>query len=600
VLPDGTIVRDTRLVVVDEPNDIAIAITPDKDTYLPGETATLDLRTSDAQNPDAGVQSALGLAVVDESVFALQRQDPGFAKLYFMLEQELLEPFYQIKGFELPGTAPPDEEPLRQAQDQAVKATWAGAPALAVSNPVNSRELKMDDVRVGQKAGWRCISQASAVGLIAIPPLMFLGVVIAWWRAGIIKRALVRLIVASVIVVILGGILAFLFVAAMMFLHLEPEWLLLLLGLVLGLALLVFTIYAWARRDPLARFLAQLTLAWAALLFLVIRAAERGGSPPDVLALAAVLACLLIPGIYLFWGQGRWLQGHRFFGRLGTGMAALSVVVILVSLASLVLLTSLSARSLSPRGSLLFNAFPPPSSAERRVPPGIQRETTRAEPPRLRQYFPETLYWAPEVLTDEEGFVSLQIPMADSITTWRLTALASSQDGRLGFATRGLRVFQDFFVDIDLPVALTQEDEISIPVGAFNYLPEAQQVRLVVEPEGWFELLGAGERTLTIASNDIEVVYFPIRVLDFGRQGFQVTAWGEEMSDAIRREVDVVPNGKEIRQTESDWLRESKDVTIEVPAAAVPDATSVEVKIYPGAMAQAVEGLEKILRLPHG
>jgi CD109 antigen len=64
--------------------------------------------------------------------------------------------------------------------------------------------------------------------------------------------------------------------------------------------------------------------------------------------------------------------------------------------------------------------------------------------------------------------------------------------------------------------------------------------------------------------------------------------------------VDIVPNGKEIRQTESDWLRESKDVTIKVPAAAVPDATSVEVKIYPGVMAQAVEGLEKILRLPHG
>jgi uncharacterized protein YfaS (alpha-2-macroglobulin family) len=230
----------------------------------------------------------------------------------------------------------------------------------------------------------------------------------------------------------------------------------------------------------------------------------------------------------------------------------------------------------------------------------VGSQTTGAEPPRLRQYFPETLYWAPEVLTDDEGFVSLQIPMADSITTWRLTALASSQDGRLGFATRGVQVFQDFFVDIDLPVALTQEDEISIPVGVFNYLPEAQQVRLVVEPEGWFELLGAGERTLTIASNDIEVVYFPIRIQKFGRQGFQVTAWGEKMSDAIRREVDVVPNGMEIRQTESDWLRESKDVTIEVPAVAVPDATSVEVKIYPGVMAQAVEGLEKILRLPHG
>jgi hypothetical protein len=32
----------------------------------------------------------------------------------------------------------------------------------------------------------------------------------------------------------------------------------------------------------------------------------------------------------------------------------------------------------------------------------------------------------------------------------------------------------------------------------------------------------------------------------------------------------------------------------------VPDTPHVEVKVYPGVMAQVIEGLEKILRLPHG
>jgi uncharacterized protein YfaS (alpha-2-macroglobulin family) len=222
------------------------------------------------------------------------------------------------------------------------------------------------------------------------------------------------------------------------------------------------------------------------------------------------------------------------------------------------------------------------------------------EPPRLRQYFPETLYWAPQVTTDEDGFVSLDIPMADSITTWRLTALASSQDGRLGYTTYGMRVFQDFFVDIDLPVSLTRGDEISVPVGVFNYLSEAQEVRLEVEEESWFELLGEPEQTITIGSNDIEVIYFPIRALDFGHKGFQVTAWGEQMSDAIRREVTVVPDGRRFRTTKSDWLDESREVTLSIPAQAVPGTPYAEVKIYPGVMSQAVEGLEKILRMPHG
>ena len=35
-----------------------------------------------------------------------------------------------------------------------------------------------------------------------------------------------------------------------------------------------------------------------------------------------------------------------------------------------------------------------------------------------------------------------------------------------------LRVFQDFFVDLDLPQSLTVGDEVSIPVGVFNYLAQ--------------------------------------------------------------------------------------------------------------------------------
>jgi hypothetical protein len=614
VLLDGTIVRDTRLVVVDEANEVGIAVTPDQDSYLPGEMATLDFHTTDAQDPEAGVQTALGLAIVDESVFALQRQDPGFAKLYFMLEQELMEPFYQVKGFEMPAAVPVDEEPIREAQDQAVKATWADVPVLAISNLSNSREEKLDAIRTGQREGFDRIGTLSALGLTLIPPVMFAGVVIAFWQAGILKRALVRLLAALGVLTVTGGVLACgLVVVATSFFFIGEEWVLVLLGGALGLSLLAFTVYAWARGDPLARFLAQLSLVWIGLVALLVLSAQQGGEPSEWLAITAFLAYLLIPGAYLLFGQGRWIQARRLFGKLGTGMGALSAVPTLVLMALMVLLIAgCSGAMESPLGVLSDEVGDVGGFASRQAgadwkeagePEALNEvghEAVGAERPRLRQYFPETLYWAPEVLTDEGGHVSVEIPMADSITKWRLTALASTQDGRLGSTTRGVRVFQDFFADVDLPVSLTQDDEISIPVGVFNYLPEAQQVRVEVEEEDWFELTGPGERTLTIASNDIEVVYFPIRVLKFGQQGFQVTAWGEKMSDAIRRTVNVVPNGKAIHHTESDWLRESKRVPVTVPGTAVQGATAVEVKIYPGAMAQAVEGLEKILRLPHG
>jgi uncharacterized protein YfaS (alpha-2-macroglobulin family) len=226
---------------------------------------------------------------------------------------------------------------------------------------------------------------------------------------------------------------------------------------------------------------------------------------------------------------------------------------------------------------------------------------TPGEPPRLRQYFPETMFWQPEAITDADGFLRLELPMADSITTWRLTALASTQDGRLGASTIGLRVFQDFFIDLDLPIALTQNDEIAVPVGVFNYLPETQTVNLEIEQAPWFQLLDDAAKEITIASNDIDVVYFRIKAVDFGRQALKVTALGSRMSDAIQKEVTVHPDGKPMAYTASDRLTtEGATEKVEIPGTAIPGTQHLAVKIYPGVVSQVVEGLDSILRMPYG
>ncbi len=620
VLLDGTIVRDTRLVVVDAPNEVSIAVSADRDTYLPGGTAGLTLHTSGADG--AGLPAALGIAIVDESVFALEQQDPGFAKLYFLLQKELLEPFYQVKVFDLPSQIPPDEQELRQAQDVTAQATWAGLAASA-PRPTNSRPLKLEALRSSQATGVARVGQVSTAVLVLIPLALWAVVLVALRRSGLLGRAFVRFAVAAGIV-LLGVPLACVALLLLLRADLAGPWLL-AWPIAIAVGVVALGVYAAVRRDRPAMWMALLSLAWGALLYLLLRSTGLVGKaswsvePPATLLLVAAVAFLLLPGVYLLFGQGLWLQRRRFAGAVATGMGGLAALPALV-IPLLLLLSSVGAPMMQgarqlqpifgarPVGGLAVvdqaimeegGAWPAPQATPAALPPGNGAQAA-GQPPRLRQYFPETLYWAPEVLTDGGGSVTLQIPLADSITTWRLTALASTQDGRLGYATHGVRVFQDFFVDIDLPVALTVDDQISIPIGVYNYLPQAQQVRLVVQAEPWFELQGSDVQTLTIAANDVEVVYFPIRVIEFGRQGFQVTAWGEQMSDAIRREVAVVPNGKEVRLTESDWLRGPKEVPIDIPADAVAGTGYAEVKIYPGVLAQVIEGLEKILRLPHG
>ncbi len=62
--------------------------------------------------------------------------------------------------------------------------------------------------------------------------------------------------------------------------------------------------------------------------------------------------------------------------------------------------------------------------------------------------------------------------------------LASTKDGVLGTGTSSLKVFQDFFVDLDLPVTLTQGDRVSIPVAIYNYTGACGNVKLAMSIRG--------------------------------------------------------------------------------------------------------------------
>lgn len=219
---------------------------------------------------------------------------------------------------------------------------------------------------------------------------------------------------------------------------------------------------------------------------------------------------------------------------------------------------------------------------------------------RLREYFPETLLFEPALITDARGQATLSIDMADSITTWRMTAMASSKTGALGSTEHPIRVFQDFFVDIDLPVALTKNDRVSIPVVLYNYLDSAQKVRIKFDVEPWFELEGDAEQIIELGSEEVRPMYFPIQVKELGKHRLTVWAYGEKMSDAIRREIEVLPDGDENNITFSDRLSNEVEQTIFIPSEAIDGASKILVRIYPGVYSQIVDGLDSMLRMPSG
>jgi len=259
-------------------------------------------------------------------------------------------------------------------------------------------------------------------------------------------------------------------------------------------------------------------------------------------------------------------------------------------------------------------APPPPMAAEPSMvkmeearemePPGDKGGAGPAAPKkrkvRVRSFFPETLLFEPSLITDKKGEAELKLTVADSITTWRMTASANGKKGGLGSTSHGIRVFQDFFVDIDLPVALTQNDEVSIPIVVYNYLKKPQRVRLEMDKGDWFELKGGTVQEMTLDPNEVSATYYRIKVKGLGNRTLQVRADGSSMSDAIKRQIEVLPDGKEQNVAYNGRLEGTVTHTVSIPPTAVAGASKIIVRMYPGVFSQVIEGMESMLRLPGG
>lgn len=222
----------------------------------------------------------------------------------------------------------------------------------------------------------------------------------------------------------------------------------------------------------------------------------------------------------------------------------------------------------------------------------------------VRSYFPEALYINPEIITDRNGNASISIPIADNITTWRMAMLASTPRGALGSSTSSLKVFQDFFVDLDLPVTLTQGDQVSIPVAIYNYSEVKGDVHLSLQPNDWFSLVDdSAEKSVNVDAGHVGGSQFTLEAKRIGKFKLTLSAsmkGAAKRADVVVREIEVVPNGREQNAVFNGQLESSVSHNVDFPKNSIPGASKIFVRLYPGPLSQIMEGMDAILRMPGG
>ena len=225
-----------------------------------------------------------------------------------------------------------------------------------------------------------------------------------------------------------------------------------------------------------------------------------------------------------------------------------------------------------------------------------------AEVTRVRQFFPETWLWTPDLLTDTTGFASLDLTAPDSITTWKLRALSTSPAG-LGMTESELLVFQEFFGEPDLPYAVTRGEQFPMRVQIFNYLEEPQLVRVELTDADWFDLLDDSPvQEVLVQANSVTLASFGIQPTQLGRHTVEVTLRSPARADAVRKELLVEAEGTQREIVANGLIEAGQSLAVDanIPEFSVEGSGKVLLSITPSLVAQSINGTEDLLHMPYG
>ncbi len=662
---DAQPVSDHRLVFVQPADELKIAASTDSPAYLPGSEACIHFHVTNANGQ--GTEVALGLQVVDEAVFALAEKQPGFAKVFFYLEQELMKPRYEIHSLSVTNVVDADHAEGGAAGELDARALFAATQMVSphkldvefgrqfsqetfLQYQEQYREALMEEVRqiasalnkrmVGRSTGNEILTDFAKLADGA-PPRdawnMPLRIEPTGWNWG--GNRYFRIVSAGpdrrlgtdddLTVYIQehsGAVVRQPGQGGTLDLRIEHDRgpfnqsaeVTGAISDATGAVIPDATVVLHSFTDRGARTARSDGAGWFTFSALPAGRYRIDASSPGFSTLSrnfslsprdrAVFSMTLAVGEVteaVTVQQAPAIREVNGFDGGGAEADAIAARPGIISGANLGVgrgemeqLQATTGKQTTAGDNVLQNGLIRPMAA----PSG----PASAPAAHIRSYFPEALYINPEILTDAHGDATITIPIADSITTWRMAMLASTTSGALGSGDATIKVFQGFFVDLDLPVTLTQGDRVTIPVAVYNYSGNSGRVSVHLQPSSWYTLdVDAASKTVTVDSGRVAGTQFTLVAKQIGKFKLTVTArmegaGADARQDVIVREIEVIPNGREQDEVFNDRLESSAQRDLRFSSSAIPGASSILVRLYPGPLSQVIEGIDSILRMPFG
>lgn len=160
--------------------------------------------------------------------------------------------------------------------------------------------------------------------------------------------------------------------------------------------------------------------------------------------------------------------------------------------------------------------------------------------PALRQRFHPSVFWLADAEADADGKLDVSFHLPDTLTAYRVVAVAADQADGFAMAKAVVRVSKPLQVLSALPRFATAGDSFDARFTVQNFGETTLKVTLIAQLEG-LEADGPLERVVDLEPNETKVVGFAVKAVRNGVAAISVRAVAGSEGDGVRYTLNIKP-----------------------------------------------------------
>ncbi len=240
--------------------------------------------------------------------------------------------------------------------------------------------------------------------------------------------------------------------------------------------------------------------------------------------------------------------------------------------------------------------------------PWLAWQGDKGEAETVRRYFPDTALWVPHLVTDDQGEAKVSLVVPDTLTQWRVTAIAHTLDTRIGFGLTRFRCAKPFGVRLSLPSVLTQGDQTTISAVVHNETEEPLTSDVHLRIDGISDTSGLVteplSQTVTVAPRRTASVRWTFFARKAGKLTVRVSAQSQKgHRDAEERPVTVLPHATDRIVARTVFFTPTvmtQQIAVVLPPNADLALSRIEVRLAPSVFSAILGALEYLATYPYG